>query len=611
MTDHSTDEIRDLLARAMSDSPEPHAWADVEQRARRHDAPPPVRRRTGVWLAAAACTIALLGGLVAVVSSGDEPKVRTDDPVSTTPSTSTATTTSVPASTTTALGAEVGWTGGLLDDIEVDSLRGLDSFTAGDVIVPIAPSGWRVSDSVWTDPGDAIAPDFVEWYVEVIEVRPNNGFGQVLYLTQSREPTCTTTLGCKPSGESVTIDGVVWESIVVEEIPEDDQFFDATTLRARVGDRWVSLAAGAPQLLTGPLLDNPPIIEFLEGLRVGSPDDLAAIGEACWQCGMSGAEGDPFAATESSTATPTTMPDGAPTATSAPQARAPSDVNGDTGRPLTDLAEGDVVVPTYIPPGLALQGAARLSENPDGSEFMFNLATADGMYANSVRLWEHDPPLGPLGPAQMDDPNHPPVEIAGLTWGWYDFETARIAQIGPFQVWVYLHDLDRSEAERFIEGLRAASIEQFPGPIAVDGPDGLSVIDPNDPDDAEVVASDDRFELTAVQVGDQVCTRLKETAVPVTMTFVANCRESTRLTEPGIVDFDPLDPTETDHLIIGVIDSPSATAVRITSPGGESVVVPTGPVNQAIDGRFFLARLDLDVSNGIRLDRFTIEDASP
>jgi hypothetical protein len=608
MTDHSTDEIRDLLARAMSDSPEPHAWADVEQRARRHDAPPPVRRRTRVWLAAAACVVVLVVGLVAVVGSGDEPKVRTDDPDSTTPSTSTVASTSVPAPTTTALGAEPGWTGGLLDEIDVDSLRRLDSFTEGDVIVPTAPSGWRVSDSVWTGPDDASAPDFVEWFVEVIEARPNNGFGQVLYLTQSREPTCTSTLGCKLSGDSATIDGVVWEAIAVERIPEDDdQFFDATTLRARVGDRWVSLAAGADQLLTGPLLENPPIIEFLEGLRVGSPDDLAAIGEACWQCGMAGAEGDPFAV-ESPTATPATTSDGAPTATSVPQAQAPSDVDGDTGRPLTDLADGDVLVPTYIPPGLALEGEARLSENPVGSEFMFTVAAADGQPSNAVRLWE-DGPLGPLGPAELDDPNHPPVEIAGLTWGWYDFERARIANIGPFSVWVYLHGLDEVEAVRFIEGLRAVSVEQFPGPIAVDGPDGVSVI--NEPGDAEIVASDDRFELTAVQAGDQVCTKLEETTVPATMHFSANCWESTRFAESRIVDFHPLDETDTNHLIIAVIDSPNATAARITSPGGESVVVPTGPVNQAIDGRFFLARLDLDVGNGIRLDQFTIEDASP
>lgn len=90
MSEHSNDEIRDLLANATSDAPEPHSWADVEHRARHNDAPPR-QRRNGVWLAVAACTVALIGGLVAVVSSDDEPKVRTDDPNSTTASTVPAT----------------------------------------------------------------------------------------------------------------------------------------------------------------------------------------------------------------------------------------------------------------------------------------------------------------------------------------------------------------------------------------------------------------------------------------------------------------------------------------------------------------------------------------
>ena len=503
---------------------------------------------------------------------------------------------------------EAGWTGGLLDDIDIDgdSLRPLDSLTEGDVIVPAAPSGWRVSDAAWTDPDNAIPPELVEWSVEVIEAPPHNPFGQVLYLTQSREPICRTTLGCKPSGDSVTINGVVWEVIVVERIPEDAPgFVDATTLRARIGDRWVALAAGAKHLLTGPLLENPPIIEFLEGLRVGSPSDLAAIGEACWGC----AGGDPFAATESPTATPTTMSDGATTATSDPGARAPSDVSSETGRPLTDLAPGDVVVPTYIPPGMTLQDTVQIYEDRSGlTEFSVSVETADGAHSISISLqnWGHD--VGPLNPGALNDPNHPPVEIADLTWGWGDIEPARIANIGPFSVLVYLDGLDRSHAEQFIEGLRAIPIEQFPNPIVSDG---LSVIDTNDPDRADIVARDDRFELTAVRVGDQVCTKLEETTVPATMTFAGNCWESTSLAEPGIVDLFSLEITATLHLIIGVFDSPDATAVRITSPDGNSVVAPTGPVNQAIDGRFFLARLDVDVTNGIQEDRFTIEDASP
>jgi hypothetical protein len=293
-----------------------------------------------------------------------------------------------------------------------------------------------------------------------------------------------------------------------------------------------------------------------------------------------------------------------------PQVQAPSDVDSDTGRPLTELVEGDVVIATYVPPGMALQDAARIYEYPDSSEFSFTLDPT-----LHVRLWEWDEAVPPLGPDELDDPNHPPVEIAGITWGWNDFESARIAHIGPFAVWVSLHGLDRSEAERFIEGLRAAPFEQFPGPIVVDGADGLSVIDVDDAGDAEIVASDDRFELSAAQVGDQVCTKLEETVVPVTATFAANCWESERLDDLGIVDLYALDGTDGSrnarYLIIGVVDSADITAARITSPSGESVVVATGPANQAIDGRFFLARLELDDSAGIRLDQFTIEDASP
>jgi hypothetical protein len=140
------------------------------------------------------------------------------------------------------------------------------------------------------------------------------------------------------------------------------------------------------------------------------------------------------------------------------------------------------------------------------------------------------------------------------------------------------------------------------------------VVDGDDLVGAEVVASEDDFELAALGVGDQVCTKLTQTTVPATMMFASNCTESARLYELGIVDLLSLDETDgesnTTYLIIGVIDSATATAARITSPSGESVVAATGPVNQAIDGRFFLARLEVDDSAGIR-GQFTIEDASP
>ena len=72
-----------------------------------------------------------------------------------------------------------------------------------------------------------------------------------------------------------------------------------------------------------------------------------------------------------------------------------------------------------------------------------------------------------------------------------------------------------------------------------------------------------------------------------------------------------------------MIESPSATAVRVSLPEGASVVAATGPVNQAIDGRFFLARFDDLSEDEIKTicdgwppeqfnDRgFTIENASP
>lgn len=58
----------------------------------------------------------------------------------------------------------------------------------------------------------------------------------------------------------------------------------------------------------------------------------------------------------------------------------------------------------------------------------------------------------------LTDPNHPPVEAAGVLWGWYDFEQARIAAIGPIRVWVYLIGVDPAEAARFVEGLRAVPV---------------------------------------------------------------------------------------------------------------------------------------------------------
>lgn len=157
-----------------------------------------------------------------------------------------------------------------------------------------------------------------------------------------------------------------------------------------------------------------------------------------------------------------------PGATSAERRRS------DTGRPLTDLTAGDVVVPTYIPSGLRLE-RAKILERGGWSEFSFLLERADPQYEYStdftVIVLESPGTLLPLGPQFLNDPDHPPVDIAGVTWGWNDFFVVRTAHIGSFEVWISLDALDRSEAERLIEGLRALPLEQFPVPISFNGVD--------------------------------------------------------------------------------------------------------------------------------------------
>ena len=100
----------------------------------------------------------------------------------------------------------------------------------------------------------------------------------------------------------------------------------------------------------------------------------------------------------------------------------------------------------------------------------------------SGSVWTHNP-------AELDDPNHPPVEIARPHLGMERLRRARIAYVDSFSITVGLRGLDRSEAERFIDGLRAVPVEQFPNPIESDGADGLSVIDRDNIVGAEIVAA--------------------------------------------------------------------------------------------------------------------------
>ena len=416
MSDLTNDQIRELLELAMTDSPEPHPWADIQHRAA-HDDSPVATRRSWVWLAAAACTIALVAGFVVLIDSDDD-KLRIDDePVPTTPTTpeTTPTTTDAATTTSTTTVPEVeaaGWSGGLLDDLDTGTLRPLDGYTDGDAIIPTGPSGWRVESSQW---GTGDGPESTEWFVNVSNALPDRGFEEQLLQVMLTDKPCGFTRLCTRTGESVTIDGVVWESLVPEGVEEGTpEFVGNMQQRAAVGDRWVFLALSTTQYLDGTPLEEPEVIEFLEGLRVGSPEVLRPIGEACWQCGVAGAEGDPFSVTESSDAAPTGQSE--PATTPEPQPPELGEMGSDTGRSLVDIADGDVLIATYLPLGVTSRGEAQIHEYATGdSAFHLEFETADPEHWVSVGLWDFGEDLGPFPPPELDDPNHPPVDLAE---GW-------------------------------------------------------------------------------------------------------------------------------------------------------------------------------------------------
>lgn len=315
MTDPIEDRVR-ALVRLVADAPEPHPWSEVERRAlESHDDQP--ARRPRVWLATAAATVAVTVGAVVLLGADREPDSRIDPaaptppqpvdseqptlptavtlPEPTTPSSEMENAPTTSATPTTVAGVDPEWSGGLVDDLEPDDLRPLTTFSAGDVLVPTAPTGWRLTSWGRVPDGAQVESDPVESYVNLDEARSDGRLGQIVNLTVSREPRCTSTLGCTPTGATRTIDGVTWEEIGPEQpLPNDS--FDPTFLRASIGDRWIDLATGTPQLLDGALIDDPQIVALLEGLRLGTIDDLEPLGPGCWGCnpGAVDEEGNPF-----------------------------------------------------------------------------------------------------------------------------------------------------------------------------------------------------------------------------------------------------------------------------------------------------------------------------
>lgn len=480
MTDRSTDEIRNLMGRAMSNPPAPHPWADVERRASDRGDSPPVRRRTRAWLAAAACLVAVVGGLAVVVGSDDDSKVRIDGgPDTTTPPTPTSTPapiatpvptttpapTSVPAPTTTLPEAEPGWTSGLLDDIDEESLRPLDSFTEGDVIVPTAPSGWRVSASGSTDSVD-LPPGSAHSYVNIFEARPIDDISHMIDLALRREPICVDSRGCTLSGTSVTINGVVWESFT--EV--------GAGIRASLGDRWIEVFVPRIEVATdgesrivhpsGPLLDDPTVIEYLEGLRVGSPADLAAVGAACWDCDRSGSD-----RTDDEPVWPVRL----------------DAIDSDGLRPLDTMSPGDVLIPT-APPDWILSENQIEADNPELPVTIFTARTGSRLLEVYVApVCDADETSCPMGDNgfTIGWPLTDAIDVDGVTWGYPPGAYGAAATVlGDYVVAIAgtwfesrIPLLDEPDVVAFIQGLRVASLTELPEQIVVVDERGTPIVD--------------------------------------------------------------------------------------------------------------------------------------
>jgi hypothetical protein len=105
VTEPTSEQIRTVLEGATVDAPSPHPWAEIERRAGSAGDPASSMPRPGIWLAAAACVVALFAGLVILPGSGND-EIRQDERPGIVPATTTSPTppptSTVDASTTVA-----------------------------------------------------------------------------------------------------------------------------------------------------------------------------------------------------------------------------------------------------------------------------------------------------------------------------------------------------------------------------------------------------------------------------------------------------------------------------------------------------------------------------
>ncbi len=604
MTGPTNDQIRDVLGRAMFDSPEPHGWADVERRAAEPDGPSSAPRRTGVWLAAA-CVIAVVAGFVVLIGADDDNRIRTnDDTIPTTslreeltpspnipsPTTAPATTGAETTTSTTTPEDEPVWTGGLLDDIDAESFRPLSSVGMGDLIVPTAPAGWRLSELSFEQVGDDTAPrEWIGSNTTTIEARPDGTTGPRIELSLSRpgsnQGACAqlgvgSQSGCETSGSSVEINGLAWQP-----------FARLEGLRADAGDVWIEVLVQDFDL-QGPVLADPRIITYLESLRVGSTDDYAEIvreiGQACWDCGD-----------------PETFEEPAPLLI--------GEIDDTEMRPLSTLSSGDIVIPT-TPPGWALAGftPASISITPTarGSSHQFEVF-GDGKTLPVVVAPACGQDVGTCDVAALEFDVELPlvdtIEIDGNTWGHDPGTGDPMAVIGDHLVvipvnnwWVFESDvplLQDPDVLELIDGLRVTPLVDVPENIALTDESGRIPIDRRTglPPPKEAVASFEAGEATlllnAAIVDDTVCITIDradtgETISPPRCVERADFERNLTidLAGPGFHD---LDVGGDLVLLAGYVDSPIAVDVRATYGDVSADGRSAGP-NDVVDGVFVL-----------------------
>lgn len=253
------------------------------------------QRRHWLWpaIAAAATIVVVVGGLVVLSTDSppadDRAPAQTVDPTpdSSAPPATTVTTetpvrtTEAPApapeiaATTTSPNSATTWNGGLLGDLEVEGLLPLASVNDGDFVVPTAPVDWRILSGGF----GTHSAGFSNSTITIIEALPDGTTGPSILLDVSILGVCVDRglSSCETSGDSTEINGVVWQS-----------FTELKGARGKVGDLFIDVQVNDPEL-NGSVLDDLTVVEYLEGLRVGTGDDYwdtirTEVKQACWTC---------------------------------------------------------------------------------------------------------------------------------------------------------------------------------------------------------------------------------------------------------------------------------------------------------------------------------------